>query len=64
MQEKCQYCGCTNNVVGMQSGYASVVPNKALSLKSQPIYHIICLNCGTIIRSYVPRPQQLVVKKG
>ncbi len=62
IKNKCQFCGSEKTVIGKQSGYASVRPNKAFSLREQQIYHIICLNCGSIIRSYVENPKELLTK--
>ena len=62
--EKCPYCGEKEFVEGIQSGYASVVPaNKVLTFKSQVLYHIICLNCGAIVKSYIKEPKKIVTKK-
>lgn len=63
MLEKCPFCGNNEFVEGKQEGYASVGPaNKVLSFKSQTLYHIICLNCGAVVKSYVKNPQKLVTK--
>ena len=59
---KCPYCGKEETVIGKQIGYAAIKPNKKISLSEQPIYHIVCLNCGSIIRSYVQNPKELIVK--
>ena len=61
--EKCPHCGSCNNVIGKQSGYARVTANKCVTFKEQTLYHIICLDCGTIIRSFIKNPKRLVVKK-
>lgn len=61
--EKCPYCGSTKNVIGKQSTYAKVCPNKKIALREETLYHVICLKCGTVIRSYVKNPENLVVKK-
>jgi predicted nucleic-acid-binding Zn-ribbon protein len=58
---RCPYCGCEQFVCAKQDDYAAVTPaNKVLTLKSQKLYHEICLNCGTVVRSYVPNPKNLV----
>jgi predicted nucleic-acid-binding Zn-ribbon protein len=57
----CPYCGGTGFVIGKQEDYASVTPaDRALTLKSQKLYHIICLNCGSVVRSYVENPSKLI----
>lgn len=55
----CPYCGCKKTAVGVQSGYASIRRDKTFTLKSQALYHEICLDCGTVLRSFVKRPQDL-----
>ena len=37
--------------------YAKVQPNKTLTLKGENLVHVICKNCGTVVRSYVENPQ-------
>ncbi len=61
--EKCPYCGKLEFVEGKQEGYGSIAPaNKIFSFKSQTLYHIICLNCGAVVKSYVKEPKQIVTK--
>lgn len=36
-------------VEGIQSTYAKVQPNKALTLKGENLIHVICKNCGTVV---------------
>lgn len=63
-QEKCPYCGNEEFIEGMQTAYGSVSPaNEIFSFKSQVLYHKICLNCGTVVKSYVKNPSALVKKK-
>lgn len=61
--EKCPNCGSDKFVVGKQDGYASVSPaNKVFTLKSQALYHKICLTCGVVVKSFVKDPEKLVTK--
>ena len=46
-------------VEGIQSTYAKVQPNKTLTFKGENLVHVICKNCGTVVRSYVKNPQVL-----
>lgn len=63
MNEKCPFCGSSEFVEGKQEGYASVGPsNKTLTFKSQVLYHVICLNCGAVVKSYVKNPKKIVTK--
>ena len=55
---------CSNrNVIGVQSGYATVSANKSLTFKTQNLYHVICLNCGSVIRSFVKNPEKLIINE-
>lgn len=62
-KERCPYCGSYRNVIGYQDGYGSVSANKTITFKSQRLYHIFCLDCGTLIRSFVVNPEKLVLHK-
>lgn len=58
--EKCPYCGKQEFIEARQDGYASVSPaNKVLTFKSQVLYHIICLNCGAVVKSYIKDPKKI-----
>ena len=61
-QYVCPWCGGKDVVEGIQSTYAKVQPNKALTLKGENLIHVICKNCGTAVRSYVENPQGLAVR--
>lgn len=57
-QEICPRCGGTDFVTGKQNGYGGVLPKKRISaLRAQPLMHLICRNCGTVVRSYIEDPQ-------
>ena len=59
---KCPFCGNDTFVEGAQDGYGSVTPaNKVWTFKAQKLIHVICLNCGTVVKSYVKNPKKLVV---
>lgn len=61
---KCPYCGSKKFVEAEQSAYGAVYPaNKILTFKSQTLYHLICLKCGAVVKSYVKQPEKLL-KKG
>jgi predicted nucleic-acid-binding Zn-ribbon protein len=58
-QEKCPYCGGTEFVTAKQTpGIESA--KRPINVKGQWLYHIICLNCGTVVRSYVKEPKKLL----
>ena len=60
-REVCPHCGGTETAVGKQAGHGQVTPQKAWTvLRAQNLYHVICLSCGTVIRSYIEDPHDLV----
>lgn len=40
----CPWCGCEEVVKGIQSTYAKVQPDKAVTIKGENLIHIICKN--------------------
>lgn len=62
-EEICSYCGSNDFVIGRHNGYGNVYPNKLISIRDQKLYHVICLKCGTVVRSYVKKPEKLVIRK-
>lgn len=61
--ERCPYCGCEKSVIGVQSSYGRICADTRMLLNGQALYHIICLDCGTVIRSFVKRPKQFILKR-
>lgn len=61
--KKCPYCGNEETVIGKQTGYATVAANKAISIRSENLYHVICLKCGSVLKSYVKNPENLKINK-
>ena len=61
-QDICPKCGYKEFVEGSQMNYGAVWPNKIFTLRRESLHHIICLNCGTVVRSYVKNPHNLVIK--
>lgn len=62
MQEKykCPWCGCEQVVYGVQAYQAKVLPVKRVTFPTgEKLIHVICKECGTVIRSYVENPQKL-----
>ena len=60
-EDVCPYCGGTATATGKTSGYGRIISKKALTmLNAQDMFHVICLDCGTVIRSYVEYPKQLI----
>ena len=58
----CPYCGGNEIITGYQSYYGSIiaVQNK---LGGCALYHSVCRQCGSVLRSYVKEPEQLLKKK-
>ena len=54
---KCPYCGKEEFVTGKQGAVYAGVKNSVL--KERALYHEICVNCGTVVRSYVKNPEKL-----
>lgn len=61
--EKCPHCGAAENIVGIQDDRARISAQVGVFMKNQPLYHIICLRCGTIIRSYIENPEKFINNK-
>ncbi|KHD46678.1 hypothetical protein NC01_00460 [Streptococcus uberis] len=57
----CNYCQEEEFVTFRQNkGYAGLLPtDKILTTSSIQIYHDICKNCGTIVRSYIKELNKL-----
>ncbi len=55
--KECPYCEGTEFGEGCQRGYAKLVTG-TFDLGGQDIYHIVCMNCGSIVRSYVRHPDK------
>ncbi len=58
----CPYCNGTKFVKAKQSGYATLTSCESIWLGGD-IYHIICLRCGSVVRSFVKEPEQLIKRK-
>ena len=60
-QDICPHCGGTETVIGKQTAANEFVVSKyaATNFFGSALYHVICRNCGTLIRSYVDNPEAL-----
>ena len=59
-QDICPHCGGTDTAVGMQAAQARVIHKDAITLfGGQDLFHVICLTCGTVVRSFVKHPEKL-----
>ncbi len=59
---KCRFCGGTEFITGYQNFYGAVYSADSL-LRSTSLYHTICRECGSIVRTYVKDPEKLIKKK-
>ena len=58
----CPYCGGTEMIETVQDCYGAISP-VGNAWKGAALYHSICRNCGTVVRSYVKDPEKLLKKK-
>ena len=59
---RCPYCGGTEFVEAFQAAYGAVSATNN-KLGGRPLYHSICLKCGSVVRSYVKEPEKLLKRK-
>ena len=61
-KDVCPRCGCEETMEGKQVAEGSVFPREAVFvlMKRSALIHVICRKCGTVIRSYVEYPGNLV----
>ncbi len=59
---KCPYCDGTEMIEAYQGGYAHIYAIDS-SLRGSSLYHLICRDCGTIVRSFVKDPELFVKSK-
>lgn len=55
----CPYCGSTEMIETLQSGYAAIYAADH-QIGGDSLYHTVCRNCGTVLRSYVKEPELLL----
>jgi len=56
-QDICPHCGSRDTMLCQQSGHGAIYPKKGLFSLGKPLRHIVCRDCGTVIRSYIEDPQ-------
>lgn len=59
---KCRFCGGTEFITGYQNFQGAVYSSESL-MRSVSLYHTICRNCGSVVRSFVNDPEKLLRKK-
>ncbi|ABK61742.1 MULTISPECIES: hypothetical protein [Clostridium] len=58
---KCPYCDGTEFGEGYQDHQAKLLSKNNI-FKSAQIFHIVCINCGSIVHSYVNKPEIFISK--
>lgn len=59
---KCPFCEGTEIIEAMQSGYGAISSVNSV-MRGGAIYHLICRDCGTVVRSFIKDPEKLVKRK-
>ena len=59
--ERCPFCGYSEFIEARQYAPEAYVAGEALL--GQELKHIICRHCGSVVRSYVEKPENLLKKK-
>lgn len=59
---QCPYCGGSEIIMGYQDGYAAIIGAQNM-LGGITLYHSVCRDCGSVVRSYVKEPEKLLKKK-
>ncbi len=57
--ESCPYCSGREFASGVQSGYSQILGENRI-FGAQTLYHVVCLGCGSVVRSYVKKPKKLL----
>lgn len=60
--KNCPYCDGIDFIETFHMGYGSVY-SKDVLFSGTNLYHVICKNCGSVVRSYVKSTDRLVKKK-
>lgn len=58
----CPFCNGTEFISAYQTAGGSLQSEERL-LGGADLKHIICRNCGSVVRSYVENPEKLLKKK-
>jgi len=60
----CPYCASSELFEALQEGYGGIYATSNMTFGSRcPLYHLVCRNCGTIVRSYVKEPEKILKRK-
>lgn len=59
---RCPYCGGVEMIEAVQSSYGAIYA-KSNQFGGRSLYHSVCRNCGSIVRSFVKEPEKLLKRK-
>ena len=59
--QRCPFCGDTEFIQARQYAPEAYIAGEALF--GQELKHIVCRNCGSVVRSFVENPEHLLKKK-
>ncbi len=57
--KKCPFCGNNELVECVQVLQGALSPTLKAPSCSQPLYHLVCKKCGTVVRSFVKQTKHL-----
>ena len=60
--KECPYCGGKEIITAYQSGYAAIA-GVSHKMGGCALYHSICRDCGSVVRSYVQEPEKLLKRR-
>lgn len=56
----CPYCHGQNFILAQQQSDGTLAYHEIVTLDPGRLYHIICLNCGTVVRTFMEDPSVLL----
>lgn len=56
----CPYCRGRNFILAQQTTDGTLTCQEITTLEPGRLYHLVCLNCGTIVRTFVEDPGVLL----
>ena len=60
--KKCRYCGGTEFAKGIQDTHGCIRGQNVWDY-GQTLYHVVCLDCGCVVQTYVKEPERLLSRK-
>lgn len=56
----CPYCHGQNFILACQQPDGTLKYQEIVTLEKGKLYHIVCLACGTVVRTFMADPSQLL----